>query len=197
MPTINDRLTVTQILNMSESEFNKLNMKELRQASNVLVSAANKRIKRFNEAEMISPAYASATRSRAKFSTKGLNYGQLKHEFAKARDFLESKTGSVKAWKAVVKQTTQTLAEKGIEVKNRESFDKLWRSYQKLKESDPTMESKKMRYIILKQIAKTINTRPGMSVDSIVADLDKSLSQIYEKQEEARHADESGVSSLL
>ena len=63
---------------MDIDEFAHLSKTELRQAVSKLASAANKRLKRMSQSELVSPAYIEAIDSGGKFSTRGKSELELK-----------------------------------------------------------------------------------------------------------------------
>lgn len=95
-----------QLLSLPSADIDKMSESELRDAVQILASAANKRLKRLagTESGKMSPAYQSAmkrsytTSQGGKFGTEGKTRNQLRNEFKAIKGFMESKTGSVEKW---------------------------------------------------------------------------------------------------
>lgn len=88
-------MTVREILDIDISDVNKFNEKTLRAAVQTLSDAANKRVRRINNAGVVSPAVRAAEQQ-GKFTPKGKNRNQLLSEFVRAVNFLQSETSTVR-----------------------------------------------------------------------------------------------------
>lgn len=192
-PSIVSGKSVKDILNIDIEDFNKLNLSDLRKVVGRLVSAGNKRLRTFEKAEESSPAVRYIMRSGGMFSTKGKNINQLRSEFVRAKDFLESKTGTKRGWEKVKKETIQGLEDNGVEI-TKEEFDKFWKSYNKLKELSPDVANKELRYRILQEIAEVLNASTK-SAEEIAESINNRITDIYE--ERAERYGESGVSEFF
>ena len=102
-------MKVKEILNLSDVQINKMSRKELAQVTSILASAANKRIARIEKAGVTSPAVSNIKKHDGKFSVKGKNTNQLRSEFARARNFMQNATSSVKGAKASARQIERNL----------------------------------------------------------------------------------------
>lgn len=104
-------LTVKDLMSMQWSDINKMGMKELRQATRALGDVIHKReqtLAKHPETSGWHRASEQLARSGGQISTKGKNYSELKKEFARAHQYLSSKTGSFKG----VKQVEKSISEK-------------------------------------------------------------------------------------
>ena len=92
-------------------------VKENRKRISRLVSLANKRLKRLEEAGLDdSPAYQKWVEAGAeKFSVKGKDHNQLQRELSRLKNFIESETSTVRGVNNVLKQMAQNT---GIEYSN-------------------------------------------------------------------------------
>lgn len=116
-------LSIQDIMNIDLDTFNKLKESELRALNSRLVSASNKRVRRLQQQDIISPALQSL-RGNVKFSTKipqGLNVKQrvnyLRQQYARMRTFLTSKTSTLSGAKEVTQRIKQTISDKyGVEL---------------------------------------------------------------------------------
>lgn len=88
-------MTVRELLDIDISDVNKFNEKTLRAAVQTLSSTANKRVRRINNAGVVSPAVRAAEQQ-GKFTPKGKNRNQLLSEFVRTVNFLQSETSTVK-----------------------------------------------------------------------------------------------------
>jgi hypothetical protein len=102
-----------------------------------LADTANKRIKKFEEKGLESPAYLNVQKSGGKFSTRGKTVNQLRTEFIRARNFLGMKTATIKGYEKVktdffdrVEATTGQRM-----VLDDDDLNKFWRLYDQM-ESD-------------------------------------------------------------
>lgn len=109
-------LKVKDIMNIDLDTFNNLNESELRAITSRLVSASNKRIRRLKERDINSPAIRGLGEL-SQFSTN-LNedvtpqnrVNQLRHTFAKIRNFMTSETSTISGYNKFVKRIKTKLA---------------------------------------------------------------------------------------
>lgn len=172
--------SIKDILNIDYDAFNKLNTSDMRKVVGRLVSAGNKRLRSFERAGESSPATRHVMSSGGAFSTKGKNLNELRSEFMRAKNFLESKTGTRKGWKQVKTETINGLRRNGIDMASSQ-FDEVWKAYEELKELSPEVANKGLKYSVLKDVADMV-TDADKSADEIALTLHENLSQIYEKQ---------------
>lgn len=179
-PSIVSGKSVTDIMNIDIGTFNKLSMSDMKKVVGRLVSAGNKRLRSFQKSGEVSPATRYVERTGGAFSTKGKNLNELRAEFMRAKNFMQSKTGTRKGWNIVKKETATGLQKHGVSVDSK-SFDKLWKAYEHLKESSPEVANKGMKYAVLREIAD-LTTDSNKSVDEIVSVMQKNIDAIYEEQ---------------
>lgn len=122
-------MNVQDILNLGDDQLNSMSEKELKQVTTILVSAANKRLKRMREnvkyttvtddkgnkkslwvekanSGVATDAFNFATRGKMnyqKFSIAGKNRNQTYKEFSRIRQFMEMKTSTIKGAREVRK----------------------------------------------------------------------------------------------
>ena len=179
-PSIVSGMTVNDILNMDINTFNKLNTSEMRKVVGRLVSAGNKRIRSFERAGESSPATRHVAKSGGMFSTKGKDLNALRAEYTRAKNFLQSKTGTLKGRKQVKKETISGLKKQGVEM-SESQFEDVWKSYEDLKELSPEVANRGLKYSVLKDVADMV-ADTDKSADEIAMALHENLSQIYEEQ---------------
>lgn len=143
--------SISDIMNMGIDEFLSLSEKELRQATQRLASAANKRVKRLESSKVVSPALIEVNDSGGKFSTKNKDELSLQVEFRRITNFLQSKSSTVTGSKLLEKEARNTLQNAyGINI-NINDFRELINNYKKMMEESPDYQSRRLRYKILKE----------------------------------------------
>lgn len=179
-PSIVSGMTVKGILNIGIETFNKLKTSAMRLVVGRLVSAGNKRLRSFERAGESSPATRHVYNSGGVFSTKGKDLNELRAEYVRAKNFLESKTGTLKGWRQVKKETIQGLKKQGVEM-TESQFNDVWKAYEELKELSPEVANRGLKYSVLKEVADMVADK-DKSADEIATAIHDNLSQIYEEQ---------------
>ena len=179
-PSIVSGMTIQDIMNMDIDTFNKLNTSDMRKVVGRLVSAGNKRLRSFERAGESSPATRHVEKSGGAFSTKGKDLNALRAEYTRAKNFLQSKTGTRKGWKQVKNETIAGLKKQNVEM-TEQQFNDVWKAYEDLKELSPEVANRGLKYAVLKDVAD-MATSADKSADEIAMALHKDLSRIYEEQ---------------
>lgn len=174
--------SVKDILSMDLSEFNKMKTRELRQLTTQLVSAGNKRIARFQKAGESSPALRYIEESGGKFSVAGKNLNQLRKEFMRIKGFYESETGSLRDWHRTERQTVESLSKSGVNITSGQ-MDVFWRSYEALKEQDPSIAEKNLKYEILSEISDVLGDPDVNTVEDVLSRMQDLITETYEESE--------------
>ena len=167
-------LSVDDVLKMRPNQLEELSDSDLRKVVGRLVSAGNKRLRRFEKRGENSPAYRRAMRSGGAFSTRGKDRGALLNELQRARIFFSDETSSLKRWKEIkieystgVGVDAPSLDDNGEYIYPPEveyiDFDYLngnndfsravWEMFDKLQEIDPTIANMSNKYNVAQQIA--------------------------------------------
>lgn len=193
-PSIVSGMTIQDIINMDITTFNKLNTSDLRKVVGRLVSAGNKRLRSFERAGEKSPATRHVMKSGGVFSTKGKNLNELRSEFMRAKNFLESKTGTRKGWEKVKKETIKSLEKHGVTMTEKQ-FNDVWEAYENLKEISPDVANRGLKYNILKEIGDRV-TDTNKSSDEIAMSLYNDITKIYEERAEIDNVND-GVSGFF
>ena len=180
IPSIVSGMSIQDILNMDNATFNKLSTSDMRKVVGRLVSAGNKRLRSFERAGERSPAARHVAKSGGKFSTKGKDLNALRAEYARAKNFMQAKTGTRKGWKHVKRETIASLKKHGVEM-TESQFDNVWTAYEDLKELSPEVANRGLKYSVLKDVTDMV-TDTNKSADEIAMALNENLSQIYEEQ---------------
>lgn len=185
-------LSSQDILNLDYDVFISLDAKDLAKVTSRLVSSANKRIRRMEEKGLESPAYQNMKRSGGNFSVAGKDLNQLRSEYMRVKNFMNSRTSSLKGWSEVKRDTVRDLKAKGVEV-DKKNLDTVLRAYEELRKMDPNIADKNFKYRYMGKIAEHI--KAGVSIQDAVQKTMSKLDQIYEEQEMLTH--EQGVSGFF
>ena len=191
-PSIVSGMSVKDIVNMDIRTFEKLSESDMRKVVGRLVSSVNKRMRRFEEAGIVTPATRALEKSGGLLSTKGKDLNQLRHEYARARNFLNMETSSQAGYRRVQKQTIKTLKERGVDV-SAEDIDEMWRIWDDLTELDPSIEMSGNKYTLLQDIA---NMPDDIDFDEKRKQAKDLWNKLYEDQQRARN-EEFGVSGYF
>lgn len=199
--------TVQQILNMPYQDLKKLTDSELKVIVGRLVSAGNKRLRRYQAKKGELPNAGSKRRTtqtesgqmtvqqdyeKRKFSTVGKDRAELFEEFKRAKNYMTAQTSSLTGEKAVRKQSQKQIKENfGITVSDAD-YDIYWKAFERLKELHPEVDERNYKYTILSQMDKMIEQRKGKpykSYKTFARAIEKKLQQIYEEQESLLNGD--------
>lgn len=183
---------IKDILSMGLNEFNKLKESQLRSLTNKLVSAANKRVRRFHAAGVKSPAL-SKVEQEGIFSTRNKSFNELRQEFARTRRFLQSETGNLRGAKRVQNQVINNLNRSGVSI-TRDQYNAFFDAYEKLKQQNPEVAERRFKYMAMKEISDRINddTDPAAIAEALAND----FNSIYEATEE-QEQDEYAISEFF
>ena len=173
-------MTTQELLNLSGVEISKLKKSELRKIVQILASTSNKRLKRLHQKGISTPASRYVDKN-GKFYTKGKNINQLRAEYIRAKNFLQSKTSTIKGYKRFKKEVQKNLAEKGINISS-DNLESIFNIYEKLKDINPSVAEKNLKYITLKEISEEL--KDGQTEDEILSRINDNLSQMYEQEME-------------
>lgn len=151
--------SIKDIMDISIDEFSHLSKTELRQAVSRLADAANKRLKRLEKSDVVSPAYMEAKEADSKFSTSGKSEIELQIEFRRVSNFLQDKTSTIKGSRAYMEEARQNLKDTfGIDI-NKSDFAELISDYKRIIDESPDFQSRALRYKNLKNF--TIKLEDG------------------------------------
>lgn len=195
-PSIVSGMSVSDILNMSEKRFNKLTERELKLVVGRLVSAVNKRVRRFEKAGITTPATRALEKSGGKLSVKGKSLNELRSEYARARNFLNMETSTRKGYEQVQKRISETLRERGYDISPNE-LDDMFEVYNDLLEIDPTLSLSKDRYLLMQEIA---NMPDELDVSEKVLKAKERYTELYEQEQmelNGKEVDLYGVSGFF
>lgn len=179
-PSLVSGLSIDDILNMDIVDFNRLSEKDLKLVVGRMVSAVNKRLRRFEKKGISTPATRALMKSGGFLSVKGKNANQLRKEYARARNFLNMETSTQKGYKKVQEKITDTLKQRGVEVEPDE-LDELFEVWNDLIEIDPSVSLSKDKYTLMQDIA---NMPDNIDVSQKLEKAKERYTEIYEQQQE-------------
>lgn len=199
--------TVKQILDMPYYDLKKLTDSELKVLVGRLVSAGNKRLRRYQAKKGELPNAGSRRRTtqtesgqtttqqdyeKRKFSTVGKDRTELFEEFKRAKNFMKAQTSSLAGEKSVKKESQRIIKENfGITV-NDADYDIYWKAFDRLKELHPEVDERNYKYTILAHMDKMLEQRKGKpykSYKTFARAIEKKLQQIYEENESVKNGD--------
>ena len=138
-------MTIDDILNMSNRDFNKLSYQELNPIVAHLNKLANNRISRLEKINILSPALEG--RQGMKFTISGTeNLNQLRAKYREVADFMKLKTSTVsgaKDFDKMVSKSINSMREGKVQL-NYDALSvtqksKLWKLYNAIQEIDPVL----------------------------------------------------------
>ena len=179
-PSLVSGLSIDDILNMDIVDFNRLSEKDLKLVVGRLVSAVNKRLRRFEKKGISTPATRALMKSGGVLSVKGKNANQLRKEYARARNFLNMETSTQKGYKKVQEKITDTLKQRGVDIEPDE-LDELFEVWNDLIEIDPSVSLSKDKYTLMQDIA---NMPDNIDVSQKLEKAKERYTEIYEQQQE-------------
>ena len=171
--------TIEDIINMPETKFNKLKEKQMKLVVGRLVSAVNKRLRRFKKRGITTPATRALEKSGGKLSVKGKNLDELRKEFKRAREFLEKETSTQAGYKKVQQKIVHTLEDRGHNI-NIEQLDDMFEVWNDLVELDPSIELNRNKYELWEDIANMDNS---VDVTDRVLQAKDKYDQLYKEQQ--------------
>lgn len=184
----------TDIVRLDPDIVNRFDEGAYKVAVQRLAKNANRRVNEFRALNIESPATKWVKRSGGDFSAKGKKLNQLRSEFARARDYLTSQTATVKGYRALQGEIETKLLKVGVEITERD-YEKFWRAYEKLKEIDPAVKEKSLKYKVLKYIAYMVQSDRRRSPRTIAESLSERIDQITKEADDGR--DDYGVSQFF
>ena len=172
-------MKLPDILSMSWEELRGMGRRELSKIVSSMASAANKRIKRFEQAGENSPATRYAEKA-GRFSVAGKNLNQLRAEYTRAKSFLNQETSTLRQWKQTKKETVNTLRSMGVNIPEEDVSD-VMKVYGKLKQEFPDIAESNIYAPAIQEIYDRLNA--GDDPDAIIEAAKKQMMQGYEQRE--------------
>lgn len=185
--------TVQNMLDTPLYDLKKMTDSELRTVVGRLVSAGNKRLRRYESKKGELPnAGRQGTYEERKFSTRGKDRTELMEEFKRAKNFFGAETSSLTGEKSVKTKSQKALNDNfGISVSD-EDYDIYWKAFDRLKELHPEIDERNYKYTILSHMDKMIEKRKGKpykSYKTFAWAIEKKLDDLYKENQRLSNAD--------
>lgn len=189
-------LSIDDIMNKDWNDLAKLNLADLKALTQRLVSASNKRLKRLESSNVgdYSGALQRRKKSNGRFSTKGKNINELRSEFRKAKNFLQSKTSTIAGTRKTINTISKKITGSGLgEVKGFKSartYKRFWNIYHQLEQTQSGLisitvgsaEAQKIVYDAMKK--NRSNTGAIQEVNNRLDELYEDLASKYNFDDE-------------
>lgn len=157
---------------------NELDERQLREAIKSMGRAANKRLKRMEEADVYfgEEKGENTTSGVRRFSVRGKSFGDLKNEFKRVRNFLSNPQSSLSGMWSALKEVKRKWGRSPTK-KMRKDFSKMEKQKKKLGKA---METKLTRYDELRRWRKTWNIYNRLIEEGIWAPTEQDSNQVRE-----------------
>lgn len=181
-------MKLPDILTMDWEDVRGLSRRELSKVVSQMASAANKRLRRFEAKNEVSPAYRYAEKA-GDFSVAGKNLNQLRSEYVRAKTFLQQETSSLRQWERVKRETVQTLNDMGVNIP-KEDIGEVMRVYGKVKSEFPDLTDSQIYAPAIQNIYEQI--QEGTDPSQIINDTRNMMVKGYENRESFNNAFNTG-----
>lgn len=172
-------MTINDIMKMSMSKFEQYTPTQQREITSRLASAANKRLRTLQKSDIENPATIRLNMSGGKISVRGKSGDELKQEFFRAKQFLQSKFSKKSEWKKFEKKINENYD-------NRENMGLAFSYFDILQETDPNISALREKYRLVDVIADYI--RDGNNADEIIRKSKEYLDKRYLEEQERYNA---------
>lgn len=196
------RTTTKDLLQIDTSRYKQ---DDLKKYARRIFSIANRRLKRLIDSGESTPALSGLARSMGfdpaffdyddvKFTVKGKSLNQLRSDLKDARAFLNNETSTITGWKKVKNKTLSALSAEGVNLTD-ENWDLFWKSYEKLKEIDPSVAIRGLKYPVQAEVLKEVEGKKDP--EEIALKVAGRIAEIYEEEQELINDSSKGVSMFF
>ena len=183
---VSQGLSIQDIMSMDMKKFESYSLKEQKEITSRLASAANKRFSKFEKKGIVNPAILKMQTEGGKISVKKKNEDEIKEEYFRAKTFLKSKFSTQKGYKDYMNKLNESMniTQKGIYEGMSASllYSTAFAYYDVLKELSPDIQKLRDRYKITEKIAEYM--MEGKNEQQIFKDIYAWLSKKYEETQE-------------
>lgn len=182
-------MTTMDIVLMGQRELQKLTEKELRQAVSTLRSSSRKRYERLIDSEIYSESVEALRKSAIGYDSvlptiKGMDKTQLYNEFKRYKNFLLSKTSTVRGSKKSRKAKQKVIKDiTGVDV-DADDMRKFYSIYDEAKQSGVGGILNYRQ--VMNTVAEVYDENPDWTKDKILDEVEKRLVTAYEKENSPR-----------
>lgn len=171
--------SIREIMDIGLDEFLSMPVRDLRKAVSQLSSAANKRLKRLQKSDLLSPAMIEAQETGGKFGTKGKSEIELQIEFRRVSNFLQSQSSTVTGARQLLEETRSALSDTfGIGI-DKADFNELIQGYKQIMEESPDFQSRALRYKYLREFNLKLSDNTMTTVE-LSEDIVSILNRYYQ-----------------
>lgn len=163
-------LSIKDIMGVSDNDISSLKERDLYKLTKRLADAANKRIKRLRVSGENTPALRSIEASGGLLSLAGKNRNELRAEFARAKNFLQFQTSTLRAARSVRRQFEKYV---GATLSD-EQIGHFWKVFHKLQE-DKAIDINNRYQIAQQTVAEIVKDNDLTDYEDISADEKESL----------------------
>lgn len=174
--------SIQDIMDMSMREFESYTPAQQREITSRLASAANKRLRNLQKNNIENPATLRLNMSGGKISVKGKSGEDLKSEFFRASQFLNSKFSQTKEWRKFEKKLDASYKNKDEQEHNNAHMGLAFSYFDILQETDPTISQLREKYRLVDVIADFI--RDGLDSNEIIQQAKNYLENRYREEQE-------------
>lgn len=197
------KLSVNDILNLNDSDIQRLKASELRSLVNKLASAGNKRIRRLQESKLASRSGAyrqlrggmkhkgkvkmfTTDLKKLKVKSKGQERNKLLKEFARASRFLNDKTSTVSGTRKTIRDVESRLGK----FRSKAQANRFWDAYNAVRADYGDMirgrkiSTDEIQKMIYERMFKSGASPKGDAVDKVIDAMRKEMESSYVKSQQ-------------
>ena len=196
-----------KLLALSGNDLKTMDRRELAKVVSTISSAANKRIKRLEQAGQ--PIGDTVPR----FSVAGKSRNELMKEFRRVKDFMNAEQLSLGGQSRLARRTAQGLAAAiigegtgkafkkeynrirkllGDPMRNDSKYNTFWSAYERLAEQNPIIRQKQYKYRVLGQQIKYMDENPNISKEDLQKKMQADMDSIYADVQKEEEKEEPG-----
>lgn len=182
------RRTLQELLDVN---INRLTRDSIKEYTKVAAETVNRTAKRWESREFKSPAFYGLEKSGGAISFKGKDtLQQMKKELARAINFLNDPTRTVKGWntekeRQVEKINIQIEKSGGSGGMTAADYDRFYTAFVKAAELNPDIETEDYKYNIMDALIEEIHAdeAEGLSADELALKMDEKFWELYEERQ--------------
>ena len=165
------------LLNLTAAQINKMNRKELANVVTSLGKTANQRLTRIEQANINTPQYQKAMREGGRFKARNKSLNQLRNEYVRVKEFLNSKTSSLRGYRQTKREFEKRM-DSDVKLTDKQ-YERFWKFERKTRAI-----SGGFNYVDRMKVAYQVFTENKYaSFDELLATYEKRLSNAYEERE--------------
>ena len=165
-----------QLTRLKYDTINRMSERELKDVLLKMGNTINRRLKGFERRDEESPAIYELKKSGGAISVKNKNVNQLRAEYIRARDFLNTKTSTQKGYYNTLDRIKYGLHKEGIDL-TRKQVANVMKTYTKVKNESSQAKLADIRYDIIDYIRKLPDKD---TIDEKMLKTLNNLNEIYE-----------------